>query len=80
MEELHFPTSIKNRLKFFARNTGLILFTGEYGHGKTTSANATLEYYLRLYGGNAITVENPIVFDYSNFRLQPQALIVLNMK
>ena len=65
MEELGFPKNIRNRIKFFAKNSGLILFAGIKGAGKTTAANSVLEYYLRLYGDTAITVEQPIEYDFA---------------
>ena len=63
MEDLNFPPRTRNRLKFFAKNSGLILFAGLLGHGKTTSANSVLEYYMRLYGDTAITVEQPCEYN-----------------
>jgi twitching motility protein PilT len=39
--------------------TGLVLFSGSYGQGKTTTASATVAARLKKHGGVAVTIEDP---------------------
>lgn len=39
--------------------TGLLVFSGAFGQGKTTTASALVSARLRLYGGVAVTLEDP---------------------
>lgn len=41
-------------------NKGLLLFSGGQGAGKTTSAASFIQERLRLYGGHAVSFENPV--------------------
>jgi twitching motility protein PilT len=61
--ELRIPKKVQNRLKFFAKNSGLIVFCGATGQGKSTSAVASIEYYLSNFGDICITIEDPAEYD-----------------
>ena len=63
MNDLRIPKRIQNRLKFFAKNSGLIVFCGATGQGKSTSAVGTLEYFLRNFGDVCVTIEDPAEYD-----------------
>lgn len=61
--DLRIPKHVQNRLKFFAKNSGLVVFCGATGQGKSTSAVASLEYYLKNFGDVCITIEDPAEYD-----------------
>lgn len=63
MNSLRIPKYIQKRFKFFAKNSGLIVFAGATGQGKTTSATALLDYYLRTHGDVCVTIEDPVEYD-----------------
>ena len=63
LPSLGIPQSIQKRLKFFARNTGLIIVCGATGQGKSTTSTAVLSHYLEHYGDVCITIEDPVEYD-----------------
>ena len=60
IEKLGFPPSVCKYLMSLANRTGLILFAGATGAGKSTSIAALLKKYLEMEGGYAFTIEDPI--------------------
>ncbi len=56
-EQGHHPHTILKLLE--PRRQGLVLFSGEMGAGKTSSASAMIKEWLATNGGNAITLEDP---------------------
>ncbi|PLA73948.1 secretion system protein E [Hydrogenovibrio sp. SC-1] len=58
LEELKFPSSYINMLSH-KDLTGLVIVSGPFGSGKTTTASAILEKRLRLFGGVGISIEDP---------------------
>jgi twitching motility protein PilT len=59
IEKLGLPSLIINHMLGLGRRDGLIVISGATGHGKTTTAVALLGYYLKNYGGTAMTIEDP---------------------
>lgn len=59
LQELGFPQSIIKLLCLEKRNKGLCLFSGKMGSGKTTSASSLIKARLSIFGGHAITLEDP---------------------
>lgn len=57
LDQGHDPIMIKQLLRPDRR--GLVLFGGEMGVGKTSSASAMVSEWLKTHGGNAITLEDP---------------------
>lgn len=53
------PILIRELMALGARQKGLILFSGGFGDGKTTSAAALLQAFLCHYGGVGYTIEDP---------------------
>lgn len=60
IERLGLPMGIYQQLMSLAGKTGLILFTGATGSGKSTSIASLIKKYLQLEGGYAFTIEDPI--------------------
>lgn len=60
LERLGLPTGVYKQLLSLANRTGLILFTGATGSGKSTSIASLIKKYLQLEGGYAFTIEDPI--------------------
>jgi twitching motility protein PilT len=59
IDKLNILPGISEHMKTLGKRDGLILVSGSTGQGKTTTAVALLAYYLRNYGGTAVTIEDP---------------------
>ena len=62
-EELHLPEKLKD---IALRKTGLVLFVGGTGSGKTTSLAAMVGYRNENSHGHIVTIEDPIEFVHPN--------------
>jgi twitching motility protein PilT len=62
IEKLGLPPAILPHMLGLGRRDGLIVVSGATGQGKTTTAVALLGYFLRNYGGTAVTIEDPCEF------------------
>lgn len=60
LEKLGIPMGIYRQLINLAPKSGLILFAGATGTGKSTSISALIKKYLQTEGGYAFTIEDPI--------------------
>lgn len=60
IEKLGIPIGIYRQLVSLASKSGLILFAGATGTGKSTSIAAVIKKYLQTEGGYAFTIEDPI--------------------
>ena len=59
IEKLDLPPLILNHMLGLGKRDGLVIISGSTGQGKTTTAASLLGYYLRTYGGTAVTIEDP---------------------
>ncbi len=59
IESLNLPPLFKNHMLGLGKRDGLIIVSGATGQGKTTTAVSLLSYWLKTYGGTAITIEDP---------------------
>lgn len=59
-ERLGVPSGVSKQLLSLANKSGLILFTGATGSGKSTSIASLIKKYLQTEGGYAFTIEDPI--------------------
>lgn len=59
IDELGFNPAIVRHLSTLSRASGLLLFAGPTGQGKTTSASAIMKRYLETDGGFLYTIEDP---------------------
>ena len=62
IEKLGILPGISQHMLGLGKRDGLILVSGATGAGKTTTAVALLGYFLRNYGGTAVTIEDPCEF------------------
>lgn len=60
IEKIGLPATVCRYLMSLANRTGLILFAGATGAGKSTSIASLLKKYLETEGGYAFTIEDPI--------------------
>jgi general secretion pathway protein E len=65
LEELHLPDHVTDGLKRFASaESGMLLFTGPAGGGKTTSIYALLQHIARNFAGlSIVALEDPVERD-----------------
>lgn len=56
---LGFPVELSRQLLSMSSSSGLILWSGPTGAGKTTSISSLLKEYLIMQGGFAYTIEDP---------------------
>lgn len=59
IEQLGFAPEIVKHLSTLGKSSGLLLFAGPTGQGKTTSASAIMKRYLETDGGFLYTIEDP---------------------
>lgn len=60
LNDLGYPSWLSSQLCGASLRSGLVLFAGNQGAGKTTGASAYVAERLAIYGGTALTVECPI--------------------
>jgi general secretion pathway protein E len=65
LEELHLPANVTDGLKRFASaESGMLLFTGPAGSGKTTSIYALLQHIAQNFAGlSMVALEDPVERD-----------------
>lgn len=59
IRQLGFQKEMVNHMLSLSKASGLLLWAGATGSGKTTSISALLRYYLESEGGFAYTIEDP---------------------
>lgn len=59
LDQLGMPTWLTHELKSLAHGRGLLLMSGSFGSGKTTSASAALYEWIATEGGIGVTLEDP---------------------
>jgi twitching motility protein PilT len=62
LEKLSLAPAMIDQLRRLGQRDGLILISGQTGHGKTTTSFALFADYLRRYGGVGISVEDPVEY------------------
>ena len=62
IEKLGILPSLCSHMTSLGRRDGLILVSGATGAGKTTTAVGLLAYFLKHYGGTAVTIEDPVEY------------------
>ncbi len=62
IEKLGIFPSICQHMISLGKRDGLVLVSGATGAGKTTTAVALLGYFLKNYGGTAVTIEDPVEY------------------
>ena len=73
MSDIRIPNTIQNSLKFFAKNSGLVILSGATGQGKSTTATALLGNYLLNSGDVCVTIEDPVEYDLQSQDWGPAA-------
>lgn len=64
LNTLRLNSALRKEIQGWGRKRGLVLIGGKTGDGKTTTAIASLRYYLEQFGGLAITCEDPIEYQF----------------
>jgi len=59
INKIGLPTYLINKLLSPERKDGLILFSGQMGSGKTTTACSLITAWLAKFGGHAVALEDP---------------------
>ena len=62
IEKLGLQPALLTHMMELGKREGLIVVCGATGQGKTTTAVGLLGYYLRTFGGTALTIEDPCEF------------------
>jgi len=62
IEKLGMPPALLPHMLSLGRRDGLIVVSGATGQGKTTTAVGLMAYFLKTYGGTAVTIEDPCEF------------------
>jgi twitching motility protein PilT len=65
LAELHLPSSL---MQLVEQRSGLVLFTGPTGSGKSSSLAALLEHVNRTRAAHIVTLEDPVEFVYQSKR------------
>lgn len=63
IEELGLPEGV---MQFTTMTKGLVLITGPYGSGRTTTLNAIVNHINQHRAANIVTIEQPIEFQFIN--------------
>ncbi|WP_338157660.1 competence type IV pilus ATPase ComGA [Piscibacillus halophilus] len=61
-----FPSQARQLINWIQHRSGMLLFTGPTGSGKTTTMYALLRKSIELYGYQAITLEDPVEQQVNN--------------
>ena len=61
-DKLGIQPGLAEHMKQLGTRDGLILISGATGAGKTTTAVGLLAYYLKHFGGTAVTLEDPVEY------------------
>jgi twitching motility protein PilT len=59
LDEMGIPKSVTEQIRALGRERGLILISGAFGSGKTTTASSCLRDWVRLNGEVGVTLEDP---------------------
>ncbi|MFT5533999.1 MAG: Tfp pilus assembly pilus retraction ATPase PilT [Burkholderiaceae bacterium] len=62
VDRLNIKPRLLDQLKQCGKRCGLLLIVGATGNGKTTTASALLNYYMKTFGGVTFTLEDPVEF------------------
>lgn len=59
LDDIGMPSWLLKEIKSFSKSHGLLLITGTFGSGKTTTASAAMSDWVRNHGGIGICLEDP---------------------
>jgi Tfp pilus assembly pilus retraction ATPase PilT len=62
IDRLNIKPRLLDYLKQCGKRCGLLLIVGATGNGKTTTAAALVNHYMKAFGGVAFTLEDPVEF------------------